>query len=180
MKERKKSWERLCNVGCRSFDSPPKMLPWLHHPSSFFNGDFESEGESNLWILPPYKAGYTPLLKPKQQLKTHKCAGNRKAAKTMQKPSARGTHGHAPQTHNRASLTTVRGEHYGPTMVSSSCRGFDTSWTLRFELLLVHRICLRSSCFGPIGLAFQLSLFGLASTHIFLLKLGPNHANLQS
>jgi len=99
MKERKKIWESLCNAECRSFDSPQKTSPWLHHPSSssfFFNGVFESEGESNIWILPLYKARCIPLLKPKQQLKAHKCAGNRKATKKTKEPSVGGTHGHAP------------------------------------------------------------------------------------
>ena len=37
-----------------------------------------------LWILPLYKARYIPFLKPKQQLKTHKRAGNRTVAQKMQ------------------------------------------------------------------------------------------------
>ena len=43
-----------------------------------------------------YKARYIPLLKPKQQLKTLKRAGSRKAAKKTKKPGAQGMHGRAP------------------------------------------------------------------------------------
>ena len=145
--------------GCRSLDSPPiRRLPLDPFSSTFylFNGVSKRNKESNLWILHPYKARYIPFLKPKQQLKTHKCVGNRKAAqKTKIFQSAEDGR-------------TARGEHHEPTVVSSGYRGFDASWTLRFELLLDLGICLGSSCFGPIGLAFQLSSFG------------PNHANLQS
>jgi len=63
---------RLCFTGLL-------LLPFV------FNGVFERNGESILWILPPYKARYIPLLKPKQQLKTHKRAGNRTVAKKTKK-----------------------------------------------------------------------------------------------
>ena len=45
-------------------------------------------------------------------------------------------------------------------------------WTSKFALDL-HVL-------GILGLLFNLSSLGLASTHLFLLKLGMNHANMQS
>jgi len=96
------------------------------------------------------------------------------------KQGSRGRTTVRPRTHNRVSLTTVRGEYHRPTVVASSCRGFVASWTLRFELLLVHGICLGSSCFGPNGLVLLLSWPSLAQLLAFLLKHGPEHSHLQS
>jgi len=77
---------------------------------------------------------------------------------TITRPKITHILGPSPWMHNHASLTTARGEHDGPIAVSSGCRGIDASWTLHFELLLGLGICLRSSCFDPIGLAFSTSL----------------------
>ena len=160
-----------------NFRFATKTSPLLHPSSSssiFFNGVFERNREAILWILPSSKARYIPILKPKHQLKKQKCAGNLKVAKKTKKPGAGGAYGRSP--------LDVRpcAPHHGLTVVSSARSGPVASRTTRFKLLLDLGICLGSSCFGLIGLAFQLSSLSLASTHIFLLKVGPNHANLQS
>jgi len=50
MKESKGDKKAYAMLKCRSFDSPQKMPPWLHHSSYsffffFFNGVFENERE---------------------------------------------------------------------------------------------------------------------------------------
>ena len=67
-----------------------------------------------------------------------------------------------------------------PPVVPSVWRGPGTSRTMRFELLWTPGFALDFHVLGLLGLLFNLSSLGLASTHIFLLKIGPDHANLQS
>ena len=83
--------------------------------------------------------------------------------------------------HDRAPLDArLCVPHHGLTMVTSVRSDPVASSMAHLALLLNLEICLGSSCLGHIRLASQLSSLGLASTHTFLLKLGPNHANLQS
>ena len=159
------------------FQFATKMSPWLHHPSSssfFFNGVFKSDGESNLWILPLHKARYIPLLKPKQQLKTHKCARNRKAAKKTKKPGAGGD---ARSCTPRC--TTV---HPSPrSVVTTMVRPW---WALPgpvplllerriLSYFLAHGIWLGSFCFGPIRLPFQPLFTWLGINSHISLKIWP-------
>ena len=65
-------------------------------------------------------------------------------------------------------------------VVPSIWHGPDTSQTTHFELLYTPGFALDFYVLGLLGLLFNLSSLGLASTHIFLPKRGPNHANLQS
>jgi len=77
--------------------------------------------------------------------------------------------------------------HHGPWWAARSVRGglcplrsrsflnatfWYTFWASRFALDL--------PVLGLLDFLFNLSSLGLASTHLFLLKLGSNHANLQS
>jgi len=98
-------------------------------------------------------------------LKTHKRAGIQTATKeNEEKKQSRGS-------------TVVRPS---PRPVVSSVRiGPDTSPMMHFELLLTSGFALDLPVLGLLGLLFNLSSLGLASTHIFFLKLGPNHTNLQ-
>ena len=112
----------------------------------------------------PYRARYIPLLKEKQELKTHKHAGTRTATKKTQNFWSLG----------RVSLTT--GQPWcslaGVVLMLLERCVLSYFWTSGFALDL--------PILGLLGLLFNLSSLGLPSTHILLLKLGPNHANLQS
>jgi len=85
-----------------------------------------------------------------------------------------------PLTPDHAPLTTARGENYGPPVVPSVWRGPGTSRTMHFELLWTPGFALNFHVLGLLGLLFNLSSLGLASTHIFHPKCGLNDANLQS
>ena len=65
-------------------------------------------------------------------------------------------------------------------VVSSVWCGPDTSRTTRSVLLWTSEFALDLHVLGLLGLLFNVSSLGLASTHLFLLKLAPNHANQQS
>jgi len=135
------------------FRLPTKTSPLLPPSSSsssiFLNVVFERNGEAILWILPRYKVRFIPILKSKHQLNTHKHAGNRTSTKkSKKKTGARDAWSCAPgcmtvrpsPRPTRGALCLVRSRHFS---------------NYAFWTTLDHGMCLGSSCFGPIGLAFQ-------------------------
>uniref|UniRef100_A0A7C9AA04 Uncharacterized protein n=1 Tax=Opuntia streptacantha TaxID=393608 RepID=A0A7C9AA04_OPUST len=98
----------------------------------------------------------------------------RKPNRRKRRRKETGSRGRTAWTHDHASLTT--GQPWcslaGTILMLLERCVLSYFWTLGFALDL--------PVLGLLGLLFNLSSLGLASTHIFLLKLGPNHANLQS
>ena len=111
-----------------------------------------------------------PLLSTKQSKNAQE---KRRAAKRREQPRDTGTHDRAPPTTSHGGPTvSPRWALPGPIPIFLERRGLVYFWASGYSLDL--------PVLGLLDLLFNLSSLGLASTHLFLLKLGPNHANLQS
>ena len=140
----------------------PLLPPSSSSLTIFFNGVFDRNGEAILWILPPSNARFIPILKLKHQLNTHKHAGNRTATKkSKNKTGAGDARSCVPHHGPWCSLPGPI-----PTLLERCVLSYFVPWDLPW----IFMFWAYWACFSTLG---------LASTHLFLLKLGPNHANLQ-
>ena len=121
-------------------------------------------------FYPPHRPDTSPFKHKTKQ----KCAGKTKSREKT---------GKNQETQARTAMSLPPWAVVGPTVSSWwALPGLVLNFLERPILVyfLGLGIALDLPVLGLLGLLFNLSSLGLASTHLFLLKLGLNHANLQS